>query len=340
MDAHIYEHSQELPLELGGTLPGFQLAYCTVGTLNATRSNVIWICHALTANADPAEWWPGMIGEGKLFDPTTHFIVCANILGSCYGSTGPLSVDPRTGQPFYHTFPRITVRDIVQAHIRLRDHLGIDTIELCIGGSLGGQQAVEWAIMEPERIKTLILLATNAFHSPWGVAFNESQRMAIETDPTWQDSTPEAGLNGMKTARSIALLSYRNYTTYWNGQMESNCDTFEKFRASSYQRYQGEKLAKRFNAYSYYALSLTMDSHHVGRGRGSAEKALSQIQANTLSIGISSDVLFPTNEQLFLFENIPTGTFLEIDSDYGHDGFLIETEQLTRCIQSWQKMHE
>ncbi|MGB3616510.1 MAG: homoserine O-acetyltransferase, partial [Catalinimonas sp.] len=337
MELHHYDHAAELPLETGGVLPGFRLAYTTAGTLNAARSNVIWICHALTANAEAGAWWPGMIGPGKVFDTDTHFVVCANVLGSCYGSTGPLSVDPRTGAPYFHTFPTLTIRDLVGALVKLREHLQIERIELLTGASLGGQQAVEWAVAEPERVKFMVLMATNALHSPWGVAFNETQRMSIELDPTWRESQPAAGLAGMRAARAAALLSYRNYTAYQKSQAEEDVERWEAFKAASYQRYQGEKLARRFDAFSYHLLSRTMDSHHVGRGRGSAVAALGRVRANTLTVGISSDILFPTSEQLFLFEHIPTGTYVEIDSDYGHDGFLIEVPQLTRCVNHWRR---
>jgi homoserine O-acetyltransferase len=219
----------------------------------------------------------------------------------------------------------------------LREHLGIQKIHTCIGGSLGGQQALEWAISQPDLISNLILLATNAFHSPWGVAFNESQRLAIMADPTWKDESLSAGQAGMKAARAIALLSYRNYNTYLNKQSEENINKKDNFKASSYQDYQGEKLVKRFNCHSYWYLSKAMDSHNVGRNRGSVEKALKQIKSQTLLIGIKSDILFPVSEQIFLAKNIKGAIYQEIDSLFGHDGFLIETGKIGSLIEAFYK---
>ena len=218
----------------------------------------------------------------------------------------------------------------------LRD-LGISKIKTCVGGSLGGQQAVEWAISQPELIENLILIATNAQHSPWGIAFNESQRMSIEVDPTWTESHPLAGINGMKAARATALISYRNYETYGVTQARREEGLDKTYRAVTYQRYQGEKLAQRFNAFSYYVLSQVMDSQDVGRGRGGVINALGQIKAKTLVMGIKSDALFPINEQEFLAKHIPDATFQALDSLYGHDGFLIENELITKAIKIWQK---
>jgi len=333
-EINTFQYAGEYKLESGEILPGFTLAYHTYGKLNSAKDNVIWICHALTANSDAENWWPGLIGKGKLFDPSDYFIICANIPGSCYGSTGPLSIDIGTDRPFYHNFPLLTVLDIVGALDIMRKKLGIKKIHAVMGGSLGGQQALEWSIINPGLIKNLVMVASNAKSSPWGIAFRESQRMAIEADPTWKEYIPEAGIEGMKVARSIALLSYRNYQTYLKSQSEENNNKVDKFKASSYQRYQGEKLAKRsFNAYSYWTLSKAMDSHNVARGRGGMKKALSLIKAKVLTIGISSDILFPPAESKFIAEKVKDGRYEEIDSLYGHDGFLIEVPQLTKIIK-------
>ncbi|MCS6821124.1 MAG: homoserine O-acetyltransferase [Microscillaceae bacterium] len=330
-----FDYYQPFVLENNEILPTIRIAYQTYGKLNASKNNVVWICHALTANAEATTWWSGLVGASKCIDIEKYFVVCANILGSCYGSTYALSINPLTQRPYFHTFPLITIRDMVKAHILLRKHLGIEKILLGIGGSLGGQQVVEWAIQEPEVFENIVLIATNAVHSAWGIAFNESQRMAIATDATWQTDSPQAGINGMKTARSIALLSYRNYNTYQHTQTEPNSEKLENFRASSYQNYQGEKLAKRFDAFAYWTLSKAMDSHNVGRGRGSIEQALAKIKAKTLCIGISSDILFPPTEQQFLAQHIPHATYKEIHSLYGHDGFLLEYEALTRLLNEF-----
>jgi homoserine O-acetyltransferase len=337
MSTEIYKYNKPFKLESGKQLKELEIGFNTYGTLNKKRDNVVWVCHALTANSDVFDWWKGLFGDNDHFNPNEHFIVCANILGSPYGTTNPLSIDPATSQPYYTAFPQFTVRDIVKAHQLLAEHLQIESIEILIGGSLGGQQVLEWGIMEPERIKNLILIATNAKHSPWGIAFNESQRLAISADNTFEPGSLDGGKKGLKAARSIALLSYRNYKTYSVTQQEEKDSLVDDYKASSYQNYQGDKLVNRFNAYSYWFLSKTMDSHNAGRGRHGVEKALSLIKARTLVIGIKSDVLFPIEEQQYLFRHIPKSAFAELDSFYGHDGFLIETQALTNIITSFFK---
>ncbi|TCC86211.1 homoserine O-acetyltransferase [Pedobacter hiemivivus] len=332
-----YNYTKTFKLESGKKLRKLEIAYQTYGKLNAKKDNVIWACHALTANSDVLDWWKGLFGNNALFNPEEHFIICANVLGSHYGSTNPLSENPVTGLPYYLSFPELTVRDQVSAHRLLAAHFGIQHIKVLIGGSLGGQQAVEWAIMDQGIVENLILVATNAVHSPWGIAFNESQRLAISTDRSFYAQKPDGGLKGLKVARSIALLSYRTYDAYTATQLESVNDKTGNFRASSYQNYQGEKLCKRFNAYSYWYLSKVMDSHNVGRGRNSVTDALALIKANTLVIGIDNDVLFPISEQEFLAKNISGAEFHSLKSAYGHDGFLIETDALTNIIGNFLK---
>jgi homoserine O-acetyltransferase/O-succinyltransferase len=328
----LFLHNSPFTLESGTVLPGYQLAYTTHGTLQAAGNNVVWIFHALTANSDPAEWWDGLVGEGKLFDPATWFIVCVNMPGSCYGSIGPLDTNPQTKAPWLHDFPFFTTRDMVHAYQPLKDFLGISSIHIGIGGSMGGQQLLEWSIAEPALFKFIFPIATNARHSAWGVAFNATQRQAIETDASWKEKHAAAGLEGMKTARSMALISYRNYDTYEKGQSDNTDGKITDFKSESYQRYQGEKLAKRFNAFSYYFLSRSMDAHNLGRGRGGTVAALQCIQAKTLVIGIESDILFPLQEQQWLAKYIPGASFTAIRSTYGHDGFLLEYEQISYCI--------
>ncbi|GAA4794054.1 homoserine O-acetyltransferase [Olivibacter ginsenosidimutans] len=337
MSIHKFNYTKTFPLENGKRLKGVQIAYHTYGRLNTRKDNVIWVCHALTANSDVFDWWPGLFGEKDLFNPQEYYIICANIIGSPYGTTNPLSINPSTDQPYYLAFPQFSIRDLAAAHELLAAHLGIAKIKVLIGGSLGGQQAMEWAISHPERIETLVLLATNAQHSPWGIAFNESQRLAIRADRTFYANKPHGGAKGLKVARSIALLSYRTYETYGATQLETDADKIDDFKASSYQNYQGEKLVKRFNAYSYWFLSKAMDAHHVGRGRNSIEQALQAITAKTLVIGISSDQLFPLEEQQFLAKHIPAAKFIAINSFYGHDGFLIETKQISKEIAAFLK---
>lgn len=332
-----YSYHKIFKLENGKKLRNLEIAYQTYGKLNGNKDNVIWACHALTANADVLDWWKGLFGNNALFNPDEHFIICANIVGSHYGSTNPLSTNPVTGLPYYLAFPEFTIRDLVSAHQLLAAHLGIQKIKVLVGGSLGGQQAMEWAITAPQHIENLILMATNAVHSPWGIAFNESQRLAITADRSFYAQKPDGGLKGLKVARSIALLSYRTYDAYTATQLESVNDKTGSFRASSYQNYQGEKLCKRFNAYSYWYLTKAMDSHNVGRGRKSVADALSSIKANTLVIGIENDVLFPITEQEFLAKHIAGAEFHSLKSAYGHDGFLIETDALTRVVGNFLK---
>lgn len=321
-------------LESGNFLEQLSIGFHTYGSLNHDKSNVVWVCHALTANSDVADWWSPFFGEGKLLDPSKSFIVCANIIGSNYGTTGPLTPISNK-RPLAQKFPFITIRDIVNAHEVLRSHLKIEKIKTVIGASLGGQQVLEWNILRPELFENTVLIATNARHSAYGIAFNESQRLAIYTDPTYGDGTLTGGRQGLITARSIAMLSYRSYEGYAATQTNPGNFHTENYLASSYQYYQGQKLANRFNAYSYVILSKAMDSHNVGRNRRSIEDALSRITAKTLVVGIESDLLFPLSEQQYLAKNIKNACFERISSDFGHDGFLIESKQLTDVVNAF-----
>jgi homoserine O-acetyltransferase len=337
MNQKILTYKKRFQLESGLSLPQLEFAYHTYGTLNTDKSNVIWVAHALTANSDVFDWWKGLFGDADLFNPKDYFIVCANNLGSCYGTTGPLSINPDTNEPWFSYFPQITIRDMANTLEVLKQHLGIEKNHTLIGGSQGGQIAQEWVLQYPEVTENLILIATNAQHSPWGIAFNESQRLAIKADRTYFGNTTSGGEKGLQAARSIALLSYRNYHTY-NSTQKNSGNNINNHAASSYQRYQGEKLVKRFNAYSYVRLSEAMDSHHVARERAySVESVLNEISVPTLVIGVTSDVLFPVNEQQALAKYIPNAIYNEIDSLYGHDGFLIETTQLTEHIKQFYK---
>lgn len=333
----IFNYTNTFTLESGETLPGFHLAYTTHGKLNASKDNVVWIFHALTANSNPVEWWPGLVGDGKFFDPSKYFIICVNKPGSPYGSMSPLSKNPVSNQPYYDTFPVFTIRDMIRSYQQLKEYLGIKKVFAGLGGSTGGMQLLEWAIEEPELFEHLIPIATNAVLSPWGIAFNASQRMAIEADSTWQDHHQDAGHKGLAAARSIALLSYRHYNGYAITQRRDKAfvplNDEVKYAADNYQRYQGLKLVNRFNALCYYRLSQSMDSHDVGRNRNGVEAALKTIKAKTLVIGITSDVLYPVSEQEYLQKTIPEAQLLSIYSDYGHDGFLLEYEKIESALQ-------
>lgn len=224
---------------------------------------------------------------------------------------------------------------MVKAYQPLKKHLGIEKIHIGIGGSMGGQQLLEWAIEQPDLFGYIFPIATNARHSPWGIAFNASQRMSIEADSSWKEKKPDAGIEGMKVARSIALISYRHYETYLRTQSQIENDSISNYKSESYQRYQGEKLARRFNAFSYYKLSQGMDAHNVGRGRNSPEEALGRIKAKTLVVGIETDILFPLVEQEFLADQIPGAVYRAIQSHYGHDGFLLEFDQIELIIKEF-----
>ena len=329
----IYKYPHPFTLESGEVLPSLEIAYDTYGQMNSERSNVIWVCHALTANSDVADWWPHTVEAGRFLDPERYFVICANFLGSHYGTTGPLSVNPATGEPWYGDFPRVTVRDMVRAHQLLATHLGIEQVALLIGSSIGGFQCLEWSVMQPDFAKKAAFIATTPCTKAWAAAFNESQRMAIEGDPTFGERSAEAGLNGMATARSIALLSYRGGMAYDISQADAEPDeaSFER-RVHSYQRYQGEKLRRRFNAYSYASVSYAVDSHDIGRGRGGVVEALKNIKSRTFVVGITSDILFTEVENRYLADNIKGSHYHLIDSSFGHDGFLVEADSLNKLI--------
>ena len=336
MEKRLYRHPEKFSLECGGTIDNLEICYhisrdfCREEERNGKK--VVWITHALTANSDPTDWWDVLVGEGKFLDPRKYTIVCANILGSCYGSTSPLSVNEATGKPYLLDFPKTTVRDVARCHNILMEHLGIEKIDLLTGGSVGGFQALEWSIMFPCKINNLLLLACNSRFTPWGSAFNESMRMALYADPTF--ASGEGGKAGLAAARSIALISYRSFEGYNTTQYESDEDCIFPQRAGSYQRYQGKKLVDRFDAYSYLSMLNLTDSHNVGRGRGGVEKALGMVEARTVCIGIDSDGLFPVQEQKYMAEHIPGAVYRQITSAFGHDGFLLEWKQIKEVIEN------
>lgn len=329
-----YHHRQVFTLENGESLPEIRIGYQTFGTLNENGSNVIWICHALTANTNPLQWWPGLVGQTDFINPDEYFIVCANVLGSCYGSTGPRDFNPQNGERYLRDFPKLTIRDMVKAHQLLQKHLGIKHIQLGLGGSMGGQQILEWAIIDPELFRHIALIATAAKSSPWGIAIRTAQRMAIESDPSFYSSSPKGGWKGMEAARAMAMISYRNHTTY-NLTQQDGPDFLDGYKAESYQRYQGEKLGGRFDARTYYTLSKAMDTHHVGRERGDWQEVLGTIKAKTLVIGIEGDLLFTADEQRELSAHIQNSRLAFVPSNYGHDGFLVEAPAISQLIKNF-----
>ncbi len=327
-----YKHDKPFTLESGEVLEELQIAYSIYGERNADSSNIVWVCHALTANSDVEDWWPHTVEKGAILDPADHYVVCANILGSPYGTTAPLHTNPATGEPYYSDFPAYTIRDVVAAHQILAEYLNVGHIDVILGCSVGGFQAIEWAVEEPDRFSKMVLVATDAKATPWSVAINETMRMAIETDPTFGERRNDAGMEGLATARALALLTYRGPHGY-NITQQNPDIRIKDHRAQSYQRYQGDKLCKRYNAYSYYAILNAFDTHDVGRGRGGTEEALKRITAESYVVGITTDILFPPNEMRDLASKITGARYYEIESLFGHDGFLVEYGQFNRLLR-------
>jgi len=334
MSQEIFHYPFSFELESGETLPSFDLAYTVQGQINAAKDNVIWVIHALTGDAQVHVWWNGLVGEDKYYDPTKHLIICANLLGSCYGSTHPLSQNPNTLQSYLYDFPQLTTRDMANALDLLREYLQIDQIHTLLGGSLGGQVALEWAYLLQNNVENTVVLASNAKATPWIKGFNEAQRMAIESDSSWGEPHPQAGLNGLKAARAMAMLSYRHPDNLLNNQSDDEEKT-DNFKVSTYLRYQGQKLSKRFDAFTYWTLTKAMDSHDIGRGRGGAEIALNNLRCKVLAVGVDKDLLFLKEESQFIAKHVKKGTYKEISSSYGHDAFLIEYDQLQYILRSF-----
>ena len=323
--------------EAGGSLPQLEIIYHTSPRAYQQGDRVVWLCHALTANSDPLDWWPEMVGENCWVNPDKDFVVCVNIFGSAYGTTGPrdfMSRDSRIPQKGYLDFPRFTVRDTARLFTLVRQHLGIEHVDLLGGRSRGGFPALEWAILDGDVIERAAFIATAPRVSPWLSAWMEVQRMALEADPTFRAcESLDGGRKGLEAARAISLISYRSFDGYNLTQYETDDDCLFASRAASYERYQGEKLVKRgFDAYSYYYLLNCVDSQNVGRHRGGVAKALGEIKAKSIVISITSDGLFPPCESREWAKHIPHAEYYEIESRFGHDGFLLETEQITKIL--------
>lgn len=351
----LFDESHPYQFESGVLLAPVDVAYETYGALNRDGTNAVLICHALTGSAHAAGktpdgqlgWWDSIVGEERAFDPAKHFIVCSNFLGSCYGTTGPTSLNPRTGKPYGAAFPQMTVRDMVRVQHELLKRLGVRRLKAVIGGSLGGMQVLEWGVTFPEMVDAIIPIATAARHSAWCIGLNEVARLGILNDPAWNDGNyAEQPERGLALARMIAMITYRSRESFENkfGQARQEKQVgrgvFNElspvgFQIESYLRYQGEKLVDRFDAATYVAITRAMDSHDVAKGRGSLAEALTLVRAKTLCVGISSDVLYPPEEQKDIAALIPGAVYREIDSPYGHDAFLIEFEKLNRLIKDF-----
>lgn len=316
-----------LPLESGAVLPELVLAYRTWGRLNPAGDNAVLVCHALTGSADVDQWWPGVLGPGRALDPTRDFVVCSNVLGSCYGSTGPAALDPATGKPWGSSFPEVTVRDMVRAQALLLEQLGVRRLALVVGGSLGGMQVLEWEASYPERVAAAVPIATAGRASAWCIAFSEAQRAALE-------AAGDAAA-GLAVARMIAMCSYRSpveLEARFGRAMAGRC-----FAVQSYLRHHGAKLVARFDVHAYRVLLRAMDTHDLGRGRGEYAEVLRRITVPTLVVSISSDVLFLPAEQEELARLMPCAELVTLPSTHGHDGFLADQGEVNDVLVAFRR---
>ncbi len=314
-------------LESGEVLPELVLAYRTWGHLNAARDNGVLVCHALTGSADVDLWWPEVLGPGRALDLSRDFVVCSNVLGSCYGSSGPTATNPRTGAPWGDTFPEVTVRDMVRAQALLLEALGVRRLALVVGGSLGGMQVLEWGAGYPERVAALVPIACAGRASAWSIALSEAQRAALEAagDPA----------RGLAAARMIAMCTYRSpaelEARFGRARSEGS------FAVQSYLRHQGAKLVDRFDVHAYRVLLRAMDTHDLGRGRGEYEGVLRRLAVPTLVVSIPSDVLFLPEEQRELARLLPCARLATLSSPCGHDGFLVDQLAVNRLLRDFRR---
>ncbi len=316
-----------LALESGASLPGVELAYRTWGRLSAQADNAIVICHALTGSADADAWWGALLGPGKAIDTDRFFVVCSNVLGGCYGSTGPASLAP-DGQWWGGRFPALTIRDQVRAQMALADALHITRIHAVIGGSLGGLQALEWAWMDAPRVRSVVSIAASGRHSAWCLAWSEAQRMALQADPRYQGGhypPDDPPLQGLAAARAIAMVGYRSTCSLDTrfGRLPASGEA-DGFAVRDWLRFHGESLVARFDAHSYRMLIDAMDTHDLARGRGNYPEVLAAMRLPVLIGSIASDALYQPHEQIELVRLLPQAQMLAIDSLHGHDGFLID----------------
>ena len=344
----------DLELERGAVLPDVRIAYETWGTLNETADNVILVEHALTGDshvvgeagnghASPG-WWEGLIGPGRPIDEAEWFVVATNVLGGCQGTTGPASIAP-DGRPWGSRFPYVTVRDQVHAEALLLDRLGVRRLAAVVGGSMGGMRAIEWAVSHPERVERCIVLASTAYATAEQIAWCQPQLLAIRSDPSFAGgdyyetgSSPETGLG---LARRIAHVTYRTETELADrfgrsaqlGEDPLAAEPRGRFAVESYLDHHAGKLARRFDANSYLVLTEAMNSHDVGRDRGGVEAALERVRAACTIVSVDSDRLYPPRLSAEMHEALARSTRAEIVSDFGHDGFLIEEEQVGRVLR-------
>ncbi|MGL5829775.1 MAG: homoserine O-acetyltransferase MetX [Angustibacter sp.] len=341
-----------LTLEARGALPDVTLAYETWGQLSPARDNAILVLHALTGDshiAGPAEpghpspgWWDALVGPGRALDTNKWFIVAPNVLGGCQGSTGPASAAP-DGRVWGSRFPFLTIRDQVAAEVRLADHLRIDQWANVLGGSMGGMRVLEWAVSEPERVRTAIVLASAAAATAEQIAWCQSQVLAIRSDPNWQggdfDRQQPGPTAGLGLARRIAHITYRSelelaqrFGRAPQGD-EQPCGGSGRYAIESYLDHHANKLVQRFDAGSYVTLTEAMNSHDIGRSRGGFRAALSRITAQTLVAAVDSDRLYPARLSQDIVDEARHATSALIHSEHGHDGFLIETAQVADLVR-------
>jgi homoserine O-acetyltransferase/O-succinyltransferase len=329
-ETRFYGVPRQIQLEAGETLERVTVAYRTWGQ---PSNKATLICHALTGNADADGWWAGLFGPARSFDPGQDFIIASNVLGGCYGTTGPTSLKPGTNHWYGGSFPQVTIRDMVEVQAALLDHLGVETLRLVIGGSMGGMQALEWAAGYPDRVEGAVAIGVGADHSAWSVAFSEAQRSAIWADPRFEGGyyAPGSGpSHGLAVARMIAMISYRGKVNF---ESRFGRNTIEdEFEVRSYLRHQGQKLVDRFDANTYLRLMDAMDSHDLARGRGPSQAVLAGVKTPVLMVGISSDILYPVDEVEDLAASLPNARYQMLHASQGHDGFLIETAGLDAIV--------
>ncbi|MEN6356469.1 MAG: homoserine O-acetyltransferase [Armatimonadota bacterium] len=353
------ESPNELDLECGRRLGPITLAYETYGEMNADKSNCILVCHALTGDAHAAGthageekslgWWDNMIGPGKAFDTNKYFVICSNTIGGCKGSTGPKSIDPITGKPYALNFPMVTIPDMVQAQKALIDHLGIKQLMCAVGGSMGGMQVLQWAVSYPDMVRMAIPIATTARLSPQAIAFDAVGRQAIMVDPNWNDGnyygcdTPCGGLSIARMIGHITYLSDKSMTSKFGRNLQDKTnpeyDFVTEFQVESYLNYKGDVFVKRFDANSYLYITKAMDYFDLSQPSGELRKSFSGVKSAFLVVSFSSDWLFPSymSKEIVaaLRRNNVDVSYAEIQSDYGHDAFLLEVDALSRLIESF-----
>ena len=338
----------DTPFQLAGgaQLQPVTLGYALYGRLNRERDNAILVCHAMSGSARIADWWPKMFGPRGIFDTERYCVIGVNVIGSCYGSTGPGSSDPRTGKPYGSQFPLVSVADMVRAQAKLLDFLGVWRLHTVIGGSIGGMQALQWAVDFPERVERCIAIGAAPL-SPMGLALNHLQRQAIRNDPAWRNGDYGADaqpLEGLALARAIAVCTYKSPELFnqrfgrnpnRNGE-DPTRSLSGRYDVAGYLDHQGTSFTHRFDANSYLVLSKAMDTFDLKRGYQSETAALRRILARVLLVGLSSDWLFPATDILNLSERMQWGgvdaSYEELSSSHGHDGFLTETDQLASLI--------